>query len=581
MESYQSLTIKTVLEKINRREILLPMIQREMVWEASDIEKLFDSIASGYPFGTMLFWEYTIEDRNAYRFYEFISSWNDHPDHASENHNKLFNPVETGQTIWAVLDGQQRLTALRIGLTGTMTVRRPGAWRVSRRDSENYEKKELYVDLTYEKSDDAEDVASKYCFKFKTAEEVAKEPKKFWLRVGRILDIQNIRKWWKELPEYDAERFGERKEDIGAVLQDIYDSICRYPLITYFPVRDKSMDTVLNIFIRINQGGEALSYTDFLMSILVNYWADGREVVNESLDTINSNYDFKIQKDVFLRACLFMTGASVDFRADNFDHDTVIKIADEFNEIRDALAASCRFFSEKVGYSKSNLRSTLIFLPLALYMKEHKIAELDHEDEERVRKWIQFSILSGAFGGQTNSYLAKLQTIVSGAERFPVDKILQVTKDDFHRNFDFSVESVEEMVTNAKKGSQDAFTLLTILYPGKNYTGESFDEDHIYPISKLTTTQQDKKVGGNYLSNLQLLPQSLNRNNKKAKNPEKWLQELYNGDAAAIAQYKRDNYLFDAESGEVLDLSPENFENVMEKRRANLVQAIVAALENA
>ena len=137
MESYQSLTIKTVLEKINRREILLPMIQREMVWEASDIEKLFDSIASGYPFGTMLFWEY-------------ISNWNDHPDHASENHNKLFNPVETGQTIWAVLDGQQRLTALRIGLTGTMTVRRPGAWRVSRRDSENYEKKELYVDLTYE-----------------------------------------------------------------------------------------------------------------------------------------------------------------------------------------------------------------------------------------------------------------------------------------------------------------------------------------------------------------------------------------------------------------------------------------------
>lgn len=575
MRNYQPLTIREALEKINRREILLPMIQRELTWEASDIEKLFDSILSGYPFGTMLFWEYTITDRSAYHFYEFINSYDERPDHAADNHNVLFRPVGLNQTIQAVLDGQQRLTALRIGLTGALTLRRHGAWRTSSRDATNYERKTLFLNLSYQKSSAAEDIAAEYEFKFKTASEVEQDSENLWLPVGRILDIKDIYNWQADLPE-----FAPYASEIDATIKRLHDVICTYPAITYFPVKDCDMDTALNIFIRINQGGEPLSYTDFLMSVLVNYWPDGREEINKALDDLNASRNFAIDKDVFLRACLFMTGANVNFKVDNFNHDTVVKIEEEFSLITESLDAACSVFNT-IGYTKDNLKSTLIFLPLALYMKNRHLKTLDPEDEAAVRKWIQLSILSGAFGGQTNSYLARLQKIVAVANRFPVNKILKVTRDDFRRNFDFSENTIEEMVIKAKKGSQDAFNLLTLLYPGKSYTGEGFDEDHIFPFSKLTPLQRDKSHGGNFLSNLQLLPARFNRANKKAKLPEEWLTAMHTSDPTFdINNYKMENYLFDPETKKPLDLSLDNFEIVMQKRRQNLVSAIYTSLQN-
>lgn len=574
-QNYESRTIRDILEKIGNNQILLPMIQRESVWKPEDIEKLFDSLLSGYPFGTMLFWEYTLTDRNAYHFYKFIDSIDSRPGHENENHNELYRPISNSQTIEAVLDGQQRLTALRIGLIGYLYLKKPGAWVTSSRDATNYSKKHLYLNLSYHKSDTAEDIASEYDFKFKSEQEIADDPDNLWFRVGRILDVNDIYHWRDDLPD-----LAPHAETVDAILHRLYDVVCLHPVLTYFPVKNCDMDTALNIFIRINQGGTELSYTDFLMSVLINYWPDGRERVNEALDSINSSHNFKIKKDVFLRACLFMTGANVNFKADNFDHDTVVKIADEFPEIYDALNAACTVFN-KIGYTKENLDSTLIFLPLALYMKEHHLKTLDTEDEAAVRKWIQLSILSGAFGGQTNSYLARLQKIVMGANRFPAEKILQVTRDDFRRNFDFSKEAIEEMVIKAKKSSQDAFSLLTLLYPGKNFTGEKFDEDHIFPFSKLTPLQRDKSRGGNFLSNLQLLPHRLNRAEKNDKLPEDWLADMKASDPSFdIDAYKIENYLFDPETRQPLDLSLDNFETVMQKRRQNLVSTIYTSLQN-
>ena len=41
--SFQTpLTIKKALERIDKRELLLPAIQREFVWSADDIELLFE-----------------------------------------------------------------------------------------------------------------------------------------------------------------------------------------------------------------------------------------------------------------------------------------------------------------------------------------------------------------------------------------------------------------------------------------------------------------------------------------------------------------------------------------------------------
>ncbi len=50
------ITISEALGSIERREYVLPAIQREFVWWPEQIECLFDSLMRGYPIGSFLFW---------------------------------------------------------------------------------------------------------------------------------------------------------------------------------------------------------------------------------------------------------------------------------------------------------------------------------------------------------------------------------------------------------------------------------------------------------------------------------------------------------------------------------------------
>ena len=50
-------TIAEALNRIQSKTYVLPAIQREFVWKPEQIEKLFDSLMQGYPFGTFPFWK--------------------------------------------------------------------------------------------------------------------------------------------------------------------------------------------------------------------------------------------------------------------------------------------------------------------------------------------------------------------------------------------------------------------------------------------------------------------------------------------------------------------------------------------
>ena len=90
----------------------------------------------------MLFWKYRIDfNHDNYKFYEFIKCYDKY--NTENNHNKEHN-VSGQNEIMAVLDGQQRLTALFIGLKGYMNLKKP-RYRAGR--AENYEKKFLYLNL--------------------------------------------------------------------------------------------------------------------------------------------------------------------------------------------------------------------------------------------------------------------------------------------------------------------------------------------------------------------------------------------------------------------------------------------------
>ena len=118
------ITIKEAIDNIHNNRYVLPAIQREFVWQPHQIERLFDSLMRGYPIGSFLFWRVDPETAKNYNFYHFITDYDQR-----KPHNTVYGAPATVPGMKAVLDGQQRLTALNIGLYGTGRWKLPRLWR--------------------------------------------------------------------------------------------------------------------------------------------------------------------------------------------------------------------------------------------------------------------------------------------------------------------------------------------------------------------------------------------------------------------------------------------------------------------
>ncbi|QEE95825.1 DUF262 domain-containing protein [Helicobacter pylori] len=119
--------IKEVVDELNEC-YFLPDIQREYVWlkkaDEKKIEQLFDSILRGYPIGSFLFLKLQKEDiaksdeqdsdKLNFQLYQFITNYDERKSH----NEKIYIEQISRDELCIVLDGQQRLTSLYIGLKG-------------------------------------------------------------------------------------------------------------------------------------------------------------------------------------------------------------------------------------------------------------------------------------------------------------------------------------------------------------------------------------------------------------------------------------------------------------------------------
>ena len=128
--SYQTpISIKQAIDKIDLQQYLLPAIQREFVWGNDKIELLFDSLMRNYPIGSFLMWKVQNENKIVHRYYSVLKKYREkYHTHCEEVNTNAIPDFE------AVLDGQQRLTALYIGLKGSYAYKKKNfGWK----DNEN------------------------------------------------------------------------------------------------------------------------------------------------------------------------------------------------------------------------------------------------------------------------------------------------------------------------------------------------------------------------------------------------------------------------------------------------------------
>jgi len=98
-----------LVPQIYTKEIVLPSIQRDFVWDEDRITRMFDSIMRGYPLGKVLLWETYLDKK--YRDFE---------ENYQNEASYLFKDNTSGKRIKLVLNGQQRLQSLFLALSGSL-----------------------------------------------------------------------------------------------------------------------------------------------------------------------------------------------------------------------------------------------------------------------------------------------------------------------------------------------------------------------------------------------------------------------------------------------------------------------------
>lgn len=104
MIEYIPIRINDLVQAVNK-ELFLPAIQRELVWDYNGIERLFDSIMTDFPMGSFLYWKLDHCNKDKWPIYEFIRDYNE-----VKPHNPIANMNGVTKDIFLVLDGQQRIT---------------------------------------------------------------------------------------------------------------------------------------------------------------------------------------------------------------------------------------------------------------------------------------------------------------------------------------------------------------------------------------------------------------------------------------------------------------------------------------
>lgn len=522
------LTIREAVESIHRKRYLLPAIQREFVWDNEQIVKLFDSLMQEYPIGSFLFWGLEKNKIRDFQFYEFVRSY-----HERDNtHNPKAN-VRGDKRMTAILDGQQRLTALYIGLKGTYAYKVP--WK--RWDSDDaFPARKLYLNLL-SKSDE---FGLLYDFRFLTAEESAeKNDKTYWFEVGKVLDFSNL----QDINKYLKTNKLTHSEFAEKCLCQLYEIVNEKKVVNYYYETSQELDKVLNIFIRVNSGGTLLSYSDLLLSIATAQWKtrDAREEINKFVSEINAMGDgFDFDKDFVLKSCLVLTDiADIAFKVDNFRSANMKKIEDNWDEITEAIKLSVALISN-YGYDATTLTSTNAIIPIAYYLLKLRnprsfVQSSKYRDErEKVGKWLKLSLIKRAFSGQPDNVLRPIRRIISERNEFPLKAIVNHFKGT-NKSLTFSEEDIENLLLS-KYGEAHTFSVLSLLYPTFDFRNR-FHQDHIFPRSFFKRSAlkrmgiREKKQefyleNCDYVSNLQLL-EGLPNQEKSSTDFETWLGRTY------------------------------------------------------
>ena len=394
--------IETILTWVKSGEIAIPEIQRPFVWDATKVRNLLDSLYLGYPVGYLIAW------RNPTVKLKDGSS-------------------SSGKRI--LIDGQQRVTALMAAILG--------------REVLTKEYQNVRIKIAFNPQEEKFEVSNPA---------IQKDPN--W--IPDIADIFHPSAKLLQITKAYVATNSEVDEDIlFGTLEKLRKIVNNHVGIIEL-AEDLDIETVTEIFIRVNSAGAQLSQADFAMSKISVNETYGGNTLRKAIDyfchmavspdfytTIQKNDPVFCQTDFFqkmswlqnenediydpaytdmLRVAFtteFKRGKLQDlvallsgrnFETKQFEESIV---EDSFTRLKGSLLSfmnethykrfimiirSAGFIDSSLIGSQNALNSAYI-----VYLTLRALKTPDADIEQHVRKWFVFSVLTGRYSGSPES----------------------------------------------------------------------------------------------------------------------------------------------------------------------------------
>ncbi len=456
----QKQTIRRIVGFLNNTDedggFWLPNIQRPFVWDEEQICRLFDSILREYPISTLLVWKTT----SGLRRRKFIDNW--------KNSLRLsdFYVPEDDKKKNMVLDGQQRLQSLFIGLRGS------------------FEGRELHLDILSGEISSPDDI--KYRFKFLESAESAFP----WIRFKDLIFTTKKKREWVETIKVSAGRelTGDELNKVDDHLDLIDRTFKMDEALTYQEldsIDNPSLyteDDVVEVFIRANSGGTKLGKSDLLFSLLSASWEFADEKMDDLLESLN-RHGFAFDRDFVLKTCLVVLEQGARYEVGKFRKPGVReKIEENWDRISKAVQDVLDFVRGKTfSQCDKAIPSYLVLIPLIYFRYHHRDA---WRAASNLDDYLLRCLVTGAFGGQPDNLIDALVKNIAQSGEFKVDAAFEIVRSQGR-----TLELTEDRFWQMGYGSKTIHLLFNLWYRKFNHTPAYPNNmpqiDHIFPQSAL------------------------------------------------------------------------------------------------
>lgn len=402
--------IDTLLSWIKSGEIAIPEIQRPFVWNGSKVRDLIDSLYKGYPVGYIITWK-------------------------NQDIRLKDGTLSSGKKI--LIDGQQRITALTAAVIGQLVL--------------NKDYKEVPIRIAFNPTAKDDESIFEVC-------NTAIERNPIWIKniapiINGEMSISKARKAYMALNENANEDYIEGKLEELKTIKNRQIGIIELDA-------NLDIDTVTEIFIRINQKGVVLSNADFVMSKIASDEQFGGNTLRKLIDyfchlmndksfdkTIKQNdtqfatsndykkiqwianvdddvyqpsyidvlrvaYTYKFNRGKFSDLVALLSGRDFENRKNiqSIAEESYEKLSDGLSDFFKQshyqrfinLIQSAGFINHKLISSKGSLNFSY-----SLYLKLRSENVAETQIQNLVKRWFVMSLLTGRYSGSSETSIER------------------------------------------------------------------------------------------------------------------------------------------------------------------------------